>query len=417
MDMDEEEEETITSVDQRRVEYDVMSAFNHFVFEADRVQGANAVKLDREKHAEFLKKAFLTIPRSFSGLDASRPWFVFWLGHPLELLGELDVAWFAPRAASFLSHCQDPNGGFAGGPKQLPHLAPTYAAVAALATAGTDEAFSIVNRPKLYEFLIRMKDPSGGFRMHDEGEIDMRGTYCAIATASMLRIITPELTEGVASYVCRCQNWEGGIAGEEDLEAHGGYSYCGLAALAILGEADKLNLRAFLHWAVHRQMPLEGGFQGRTNKLVDSCYSFWQGAVFPILHDVMQRDGIDVPEDHFWMAPEPLQMYVMLACQNPLGGLRDKPGKSPDFYHSCYSLSGIAAVQHGPGLQRNVVGQNELARTDIFYNIGLTKSYGLNFYDNEEFVVNGMRGVEGAGAIRWRHDLIQLRRARSAEFQ
>ena len=23
-------------------------------------------------------------------------------------------------------------------------------------------------------------------------------------------------------------------------------------------------------------MRLEGGFQGRTNKLVDSCYSFWQ---------------------------------------------------------------------------------------------------------------------------------------------
>ena len=27
----------------------------------------------------------------------------------------------------------------------------------------------------------------------------------------------------------------------------------------------------------------EGGFMGRTNKLVDGCYSFWQGAVFPIL--------------------------------------------------------------------------------------------------------------------------------------
>jgi len=28
---------------------------------------------------------------------------------------------------------------------------------------------------------------------------------------------------------------------------------------------------------------LEGGFQGRTNKLVDSCYSFWQGAALAIV--------------------------------------------------------------------------------------------------------------------------------------
>lgn len=30
-------------------------------------------------------------------------------------------------------------------------------------------------------------------------------------------------------------------------------------------------------------MAVEGGFQGRTNKLVDSCYSFWMGGIFPIL--------------------------------------------------------------------------------------------------------------------------------------
>lgn len=32
-----------------------------------------------------------------------------------------------------------------------------------------------------------------------------------------------------------------------------------------------------------RQSPLEGGFAGRTNKLVDGCYSFWQGAIVPLV--------------------------------------------------------------------------------------------------------------------------------------
>tara|TARA_R110002050_G_scaffold192667_1_gene327597 strand:+ start:669 stop:941 length:273 start_codon:yes stop_codon:yes gene_type:complete len=34
----------------------------------------------------------------------------------------------------------------------------------------------------------------------------------------------------------------------------------------------------------------EGGFQGRTNKLVDGCYSFWQGALFPMLAAVILDD-------------------------------------------------------------------------------------------------------------------------------
>ncbi len=35
---------------------------------------------------------------------------------------------------------------------------------------------------------------------HKDGEIDMRGTYCAIATASMLGILTEELTKDVDAY-------------------------------------------------------------------------------------------------------------------------------------------------------------------------------------------------------------------------
>lgn len=33
-------------------------------------------------------------------------------------------------------------------------------------------------------------------------------------------------------------------------------------------------------------------------------------------------------------------------CQQPKGGLRDKPGKPPDQYHTCYCLSGLSSAQH-----------------------------------------------------------------------
>lgn len=46
----------------------------------------------------------------------------------------------------FAYRCQSEDGGFGGGPGQLPHLAPTYAAVNALCSLGTAEAYNVINR-------------------------------------------------------------------------------------------------------------------------------------------------------------------------------------------------------------------------------------------------------------------------------
>ncbi len=95
----------------------------------------------------------------------------------------------------------------------------------------------------------------------------------------------------VAFIPCRCQSFDGGFGSEPGNEAHGGYSFCGVASLVMLGKQKLCNTDRLLRWAVNRQMKLEGGFQGRPNKLVDGCYSFWQGGIFPILHEVMEQDG------------------------------------------------------------------------------------------------------------------------------
>lgn len=100
----------------------------------------------------------------------------------------------------FLARCQSPTGGFAGGPGQHAHLAPTYAAVNALCILGTEEAYSVINRlvvlhqrsnkthsqpwcnacspsptrEKLLDFLFSVKQPDGSFVMHVGGEVDVR---------------------------------------------------------------------------------------------------------------------------------------------------------------------------------------------------------------------------------------------------
>lgn len=62
-----------------------------------------------------------------------------------------------------------------------------------------------------------------------------------------------------------------------------------------------------------------------------------------------------------------LQFWILVACQDSKG-LRDKPGKSPDFYHTCYCLSGLSVAQHLCG--RALGGRvNAVAATDPRINV------------------------------------------------
>lgn len=65
-----------------------------------------------------------------------------------------------------------------------------------------------------------------------------------------------------------------------------------------------------------------------------------------------------------------LQEYILLCCQVNTGGLRDKPGKSRDYYHSCYSLSGLTLAQHSP-TTTSVLGDpaNLLRKTNPIFNL------------------------------------------------
>lgn len=203
-------------------------------------------------------------------------------------------------------------------------------------------------------------------------EADVRVTYCVISIASLYGLLTEELQAGVVDYILSCQTYEGGFGGEPGNEAHGGYAFCAVAALYILEAVNQIqDLSGLLHWLANRQMPYEGGYQGRTNKLVDGCYSFWQGAIPALLaHVVKDRYGDDVP---YQCHQQQLQKYILLCGQEIAGGLRDKPGKPRDHYHSCYCLSGLSVAQHGDGRRAPVVfgdASNLVARTHPAYNIG-----------------------------------------------
>ncbi len=251
---------------------------------------------------------------------------------------------------------------------------------------GTPEAFKAIDHAGIKSFLWSVREPNGAFRMHVDGELDVRGAYCAVVVGR-LSGISPnnKVFENTANWIAECQTYEGGFGGTPNLEAHGGYSFCAAAALALLGTTSTVNLKALLRWVVNRQMKYEGGFQGRTNKLVDGCYSFWQGGLVQVVQMLIEKntceDGFTINIDDLLFHREALQEYVLICCQKPNGGLIDKPGKPADIYHTCYTLSGLSIAQNfGSSSTPLVIGnpENEVLPTHPLYNIApksVIKSY------------------------------------------
>lgn len=414
--------------------------------------------LVRDKHIQYLLSGLHgNLSSSWTSLDASRTWLIYWCLHSLELLDALEhpeVQAILPSIITFLSQCQHKDGGYGGGIGQVAHSASTYAAILSLLIIGTPEAYQSINRPLLYSYYRQLfhthtdpitKETYSYFRVQRvDGEMDVRATYTVIAIADLLNLLTPVLTNNVDKFLLRCQTYEGGYGGEPNNEAHGGYTYCAVAALAVLNQLQASNMDSLQRWLCNRQMILEGGFQGRTSKLVDGCYSFWQGACFTLIHkyyygkgengtidgtinitDAAENQGkeqqvtnlsvtntvvtknnslnddksepsimstanrttvvplqekLDDPDDTLLCNRLRLQQYLLQACQDYRGGLRDKPGKSRDYYHTCYCLSGLSIMQHNhegsaskPGWVLGPYDNNLLKGTHPIYNITLEK--------------------------------------------
>lgn len=136
-----------------------------------------------------------------------------------------------------------------------------------------------------------------------------------------------------------------------------------------------LDVQALLSWLVARQHAPEGGFAGRTNKLVDGCYSHWIGGCWSLIEAALNiaphPEGLSV-----WNR-EGLLRYILCCCQAGKGGLRDKPSKSvpmlkrsrsyvsltayrgPDAYHTCYNLAGLSSTQHYYSYERTADAQSQ----------------------------------------------------------
>lgn len=101
-----------------------------------------------------------------------------------------------------------------------------------------------------------------------------------------------------------------------------------------------MDVPRLISWLSSRQYAPEGGFSGRTNKLVDGCYSHWVGGCWPLIEASLSgpegptagpagRPLEDTDADDSLFSRNGLIRYILCCCQDMSrrGGMRDKPSK------------------------------------------------------------------------------------------
>lgn len=251
----------------------------------------------------------------------------------------------------FVFSCLHENGGFGAAPGHDPHMLYTVSAVQILATIDAfDELEKRVphGKMKVATFIAGLQQPNGTFAGDAWGETDTRFLYAGLNALSLLNMLPTQrpdqaplidLTAAI-DHIKACQNFDGGFGVAPGAESHSGQVFTCLGALTVAGELDsylgeegKDRLGA---WLSERQLP-SGGLNGRPEKLVDVCYSWW------VMTSMAMIDRIH------WIDKTKLTEFI-LQCQDPEhGGLADRPGDMVDVFHTVFGVAGLSLLKY-PGL-------------------------------------------------------------------
>lgn len=216
------------------------------------------------------------------------------------------------------------------------HVTMTYNALAILLILKDD--LSGVDRTAVLRGLKHLQQHDGSFSpMSDGGERDMRFVFCAAAICSILADRSGQGmdVQKAVHFVTSSLTYEGGFGMSADAEAHGGSSFCAIASLKLLHTLDdslsQKQIQELKRWLCFRQA---NGFQGRANKPVDCCYTFWVGASLKLL-------------EAFSLAQISSNVNFTLSCQNPItGGFAKWPDCHPDALHACLGLAGLSILEN-----------------------------------------------------------------------
>ncbi|KAI1437593.1 terpenoid cyclases/Protein prenyltransferase [Xylaria sp. CBS 124048] len=255
------------------------------------------------------------------------------------------------------------------------------------------DALRGVNRVQTLTWLKKLQREDGSFGelLTEQGQVsggrDMRYCYLAAIIRWALGAADgdPALdfdVDALVGHIRRGQTFDGGMGESSTHESHSGYAYCAVAALALLDSANPdpsaapdhylhtgiPSISSLIRFLVSRQFiylepkseggeedeeddatpnhplpdlsslslsdlePQLAGFNGRLNKVPDTCYTWWNSGALSLLgQDKLISRG-------------PARRFILEKTQHRIGGFAKHPDGPPDIYHAYLGLAALATI-------------------------------------------------------------------------
>ncbi|XP_022131184.1 geranylgeranyl transferase type-1 subunit beta [Pieris rapae] len=313
-----------------------------------------SIILANRQHGKYFMRFLNVLPASLSSHDTTRVTIAYFAVSGLDILGSIStmslelqnriIQWIyrlqvhPDKDTGDMSAC-----GFQGSSTvnidfnsrnklyRCGHLAMTYTGLCILLALGDD--LSRVNRKAIIEGVKALQTEEGNFAATLSGcESDMRFVYCAACISYILNDWSGFNIKRATEYILKSIGYDYGIAQCPELESHGGTTFCALATLSLTNQLDQLSeaqIEGLKRWLLLRQID---GFQGRPNKPVDTCYSFWVGASLKILNALHLSDYANN------------RSYVYETQDIVVGGFSKWPDTCTDPMHTYLGLAGLSLI-------------------------------------------------------------------------
>ncbi|XP_045460566.1 geranylgeranyl transferase type-1 subunit beta [Harmonia axyridis] len=312
----------------------------------------NCPEFKPKMHKKLLKYILREIPRNDGSSDANRVVIAHFAVLGLGILGELDsiTEYEKEKLIKWIYSLQVVDdeelvSGFQGSsimntkdnknknsPYKWGHITNTYSALAILLLLGDD--LSKVNKKSILLSLRALQNDDGSFTATRLGgtESDMRFVFCAASISYILNDWSGLDMKQMIEYVHNCISYEQAFGQVPGSESHSGSTFCALASLYLSENMDKLSecqKEGLVRWLVNK---VDFGFSGRTNKPVDTCYSFWTGGSLQLLGA------------YKLIAPYERQRHKLMFAQHRNGGLSKYEDFPPDPLHTSLGLAGLSMM-------------------------------------------------------------------------
>lgn len=347
--------------------------------------------LDIRRHVMYFRRHWAILPDPYVSADSNRVTLLFFAISALDLLDELhkvnaydkarirtiewiyslqikpdsaksreEAGWWGFRGSTWSGApfgCENACSSFHFNDRA--NIALTYTALCCLILLEDD--LSRVDKEAIIAGMKRLQRPDGSFSpCYGSLEADLRFVYSACAVSHILNDFSGIDISKAVDYVKSCTTFDKAFGQRACQEAHGGSTFCAVASLSLMAGADPhavskayIDQQATIEWCLLRQQPF-AAFQGRPNKPVDTCYSFWIGASVALLGS---SQWVDHEANIRWL----------YSAQTAYGGFGKHAGALPDMLHAYMGIAGLSLSNHPQTVKLNPALNLSVRATEFLY--------------------------------------------------